>query len=217
MRRRTQALFDRLEIEIDPEIEVRDLSVANRQMVEIAKAVSYDSDILIMDEPTSAITEKEVAHLFRIIRALKAEGKGIVYITHKMNELFEIADEVSVFRDGRFVGEHPAAQRHARRHHQADGRARGDADVSQARTCRSATSILSVKNLSLAGRFQDVSFDLRKGEILGLAGLVGSGRSNVAETIFGVTPATSGQIFVDGREVADRAAPAWRWISAWAS
>ena len=88
---------------------MRDLSVANRQMVEIAKAVSYDSDILIMDEPTSALTDREVEHLFRIIRALKAQGKGIIYITHKMNELFEIADEVSVFRDGRFVGEHTAS------------------------------------------------------------------------------------------------------------
>ena len=110
MRRKTQELFDHLEIPIDPEAEVRDLSVANRQMVEIAKAVSYDSDILIMDEPTSAITEKEVEHLFHIIRSLKAEGKGIVYITHKMSELFEIADQVSVFRDGRFVGEHEASK-----------------------------------------------------------------------------------------------------------
>ena len=92
-------------------------------MVEIAKAVSYDSDILIMDEPTSALTDREVSHLFKIIRALKEQGKGIVYITHKMNELFEIADEVSVFRDGKFVGEHPAVQRDQRRHHQADGRA----------------------------------------------------------------------------------------------
>jgi len=203
MRRRTQALFDRLEIDLDPEIEVRDLSVANRQMVEIAKAVSYDSDILIMDEPTSAITDKEVAHLFRIIRALKAEGKGIVYITHKMNELFEIADEVSVFRDGRFVGEHPAAN------------VTRD-DIIKLMVGREVTQmfpkqefpigdvILSVRNLSLAGRFHDVSFELRKGEILGLAGLVGSGRSNVAETIFGVTPATSGQIFVDGKPLAVR-------------
>ena len=102
-------MFQRLDIPLDPETEVRDLSVANRQMVEIAKAVSYDSDILIMDEPTSALTDREVEHLFRIIRALKAQGKGIIYITHKMNELFEIADEVSVFRDGRFVGEHEAS------------------------------------------------------------------------------------------------------------
>lgn len=109
MRRRTTELFARLNIAIDPDAEVRDLSVANRQMVEIAKAVSYDSDILIMDEPTSALTEKEVSHLFKIIRTLKTEGKGIIYITHKMSELFDIADEVSVFRDGRFVGEHAAA------------------------------------------------------------------------------------------------------------
>src|SRR5271169_3549802 len=109
MRRRTRELFDRLDIGIDPEAEVRDLSVANRQMVEIAKAVSYDSDVLIMDEPTSALTDREVSHLFRIIRTLKAQGKGIIYITHKMNELFEIADEVSVFRDGRFIGEHKAS------------------------------------------------------------------------------------------------------------
>src|SRR6202030_2499052 len=109
MRRRTMELFERLDIGLDPEAEVRDLSVASRQMVEIAKAVSYDSDILIMDEPTSALTDREVDHLFKIIRTLKSQGTGIVYITHKMNELFEIADEVSVFRDGRFIGEYKAA------------------------------------------------------------------------------------------------------------
>src|SRR5260370_7992972 len=97
MRRRTKALFERLDIPIDPEAEVRDLSVANRQMVEIAKAVSYDSDILIMDEPTSALTEREVEHLFKIIRTLKAQGTCTVYITHKMNELSQIAHAESVF------------------------------------------------------------------------------------------------------------------------
>jgi inositol transport system ATP-binding protein len=206
MRRRTKELFDRLDIGIDPEVEVRDLSVANRQMVEIAKAVSYNSDILIMDEPTSALTEREVGHLFKIIRTLKAQGKGIVYITHKMNELFEIADEVSVFRDGRFVGEHPAANV-----------TRDDIirmmvgrDITQMfpkLTVPIGDVVLSVKNLTLEGRFRDISFDLRKGEILGLAGLVGSGRSNVAETIFGVTPATSGTIAIEGRAI-DMRSPA---------
>ena len=203
MRRRTQELFDQLDIKIDPEVEVRDLSVANRQMVEIAKAVSYDSDVLIMDEPTSALTETEVGHLFRIIRTLKAQGKGIVYITHKMNELFEIADQVSVFRDGRFVGE------------QASADVTRD-DIIRMMVGRDVTQmfpktivpigdvILSVKNLTLGKRFHDISFDLRKGEILGLAGLVGSGRSNVAETIFGVTPATSGTIVIDGKEIVMR-------------
>src|SRR5690606_14745461 len=96
MRRRTEALFDRLNIAIDPEVQVKELYVVNRQMVEIAKAVSYESDVLIMDVPTSALTEREVEHLFRIIRHLRAEGIGIVYITHNMNDLFEIADELSV-------------------------------------------------------------------------------------------------------------------------
>ena len=201
MRRRTKELFDRLDIPIDPQAEVRDLSVANRQMVEIAKAVSYDSDILIMDEPTSALTEREVEHLFKIIRTLKAQGKGIVYITHKMSELFEIADEVSVFRDGRFVGEHAASE------------ITRD-DIIRLMVGREITQMfpkeivpigdiaLSVRNLTLEGRFRDISFDLRKGEILGFAGLVGSGRSNVAETLFGVTPATSGAIAIDGAEIA---------------
>ncbi len=200
MRRRTKTLFDQLEISIDPQTEVRDLSVASRQMVEIAKAVSYDSDVLIMDEPTSALTDREVDHLFRIIRTLKSQGKGIIYITHKMNELFEIADEVSVFRDGKFVGEHPAAS------------VTRD-EIIKLMVGREITQMfpkqivpigdiaLSVRNLSLEGRFHDVSFDVRKGEILGLAGLVGSGRSNVAETLFGVTPATSGTISIDGKPV----------------
>jgi len=103
MRRKTEELFKALNINIDPGIEVRELSVASRQMVEIAKAVSYESDILIMDEPTSALTETEVTHLFEIIRGLRRQGKGIVYITHKMNELYQIADEVSIFRDERFI------------------------------------------------------------------------------------------------------------------
>ncbi|HEX6091983.1 MAG TPA: sugar ABC transporter ATP-binding protein [Dongiaceae bacterium] len=198
LRRKTAELFARLNINIDPEIEVGDLSVANRQMVEIAKAVSYDSDVLIMDEPTSALTEKEVAHLFEIIRELKKAGKGIVYITHKMNELFEIADEVSVFRDGRYIGTHDSAD--VTRDviiHMMVGR-----EITQLfpkETVPIGEIALSVRNLTLDGYFRDVSFDLRTGEILGVAGLVGSGRSNVAETIFGVTPATSGTIEIGGR------------------
>ncbi|UTV39281.1 sugar ABC transporter ATP-binding protein (plasmid) [Ensifer adhaerens] len=198
MNRITARLFDRLKIKIDPEIEVRHLSVANRQMVEIAKAVSYESDVLIMDEPTSALTEREVAHLFEIIRDLREQGIGIVYITHKMNELFEIADEFSVFRDGKFIGTH--ASSHVTRD-----------DIIRMMVGREITQmfpkeevpigdvVLSVKNLALDGVFRDVSFDVRAGEILGIAGLVGSGRSNVAETLFGVTPASSGTISIDGK------------------
>ena len=197
LRRKTQLLFDALKIPIDPQIEVRDLSVANRQMVEIAKAVSYESDVLIMDEPTSALTEKEVSHLFEIIRDLRSQGKGIVYITHKMNELFEISDEFSVFRDGKYVGTHAATD------------VTRD-DIIRMMVGREITQmfpkedvpigevVLKVENLCLEGVFHDISFALRRGEILGMAGLVGSGRSNVAETIFGVTPATSGRIEIRG-------------------
>ena len=201
MRRRTADLFKRLSIDIDPEIDVRDLSVANRQMVEIAKAVSFDSDVLIMDEPTSALTEREVQHLFRIIKTLRSQGKGIVYITHKMNELFEIADEVSVFRDGKYVGTHAAT-------------AVTRDDIIRMMVGREITQmfpketvpigevVLSVRGLSLGKIFKDVSFDVHSGEILGIAGLVGSGRSNIAETVFGVTPASSGTIHINGKQVA---------------
>jgi inositol transport system ATP-binding protein len=200
MNRMTSALFERLNIDIDPEAQIGRLSVANRQMVEIAKAVSFNSDVLIMDEPTSALTEKEVKHLFTIIKSLKAEGKGIIYITHKMNELFEIADEVSVFRDGKYIATKSSSE------------VTRD-DIIRMMVGREITHlfpketvpirdvVLSVRNLTLRGVFKDVSFDLHAGEILGFAGLVGSGRSNVAETIFGVTPATSGNIHINGRDV----------------
>lgn len=200
MHRMTEELFARLNIAIDPEIEVRYLSVASRQMVEIAKAVSYNSDVLIMDEPTSALTEREVEHLFRIIRDLRAQGIGIVYITHKMNELFEIADEFSVFRDGRYIGTHASTE------------VTRD-DIIRMMVGREITQmfpkeevpigevVLSVKDLCLNRVFRDVSFEVRAGEILGVAGLVGSGRSNVAETLFGVTPASSGTIELFGKPV----------------
>jgi inositol transport system ATP-binding protein len=200
MQRRTEDLFNRLNIDIDPTVEVRSLSVANRQMVEIAKAVSFNSDVLIMDEPTSALTEREVEHLFRIIRALKADGKGIIYITHKMSELFEIADEVSVFRDGKYI----ATKLSTEVSRDDIIRMMVGRDISQMfpkLTVPIGEVVLSIKNLSLNGIFKDVSFDVRAGEILGIAGLVGSGRSNIAETIFGVTPANSGTIEINGKPI----------------
>ncbi|CAI2933409.1 sugar ABC transporter ATP-binding protein [Aminobacter niigataensis] len=200
MRRKTAELFKRLNIDIDPDVQVGTLSVASRQMVEIAKAVSYESDVLIMDEPTSALTEREVDHLFTIIRALRAQGKGIIYITHKMNELFEIADEFSVFRDGKYIAT------------KASTEVTRD-EIIRMMVGREITQmfpkeevpigdvVLSVKGLTLKGVFSDVSFDVRAGEILGIAGLVGSGRSNIAETVFGVTPANAGTIDLFGKWV----------------
>lgn len=198
MNTRTRQLLDRLRIDLDPEELVGELSIASRQMVEIAKAVSYDSDVLIMDEPTSAITEKEVAHLFSIIADLKAQGKGIIYITHKMDEVFHIADEVAVFRDGTYVG--------LQRADSMDGDGlismmvgRELTQLFPERTQPIGAKILEVRDLTLDGVFQNVSFELHAGEILGIAGLMGSGRTNVAETLFGITPASSGKIMLDGQ------------------
>ncbi len=198
MHRCTAALLARLRIELDPEEQVGNLSIAERQMVEIAKAVSYDSDVLIMDEPTSAITDKEVAHLFSIIADLKAQGKGIVYITHKMNEVFAIADEVAVFRDGAYIG--------LQRADSLDGDSlismMVGRELSQLFPLREkpiGELLLKVRDLRLDGVFKGVSFDLHAGEILGIAGLMGSGRTNVAETLFGITPSDGGEIVLDGQ------------------
>ncbi|KPW32735.1 Sugar ABC transporter ATP-binding protein [Pseudomonas amygdali pv. mellea] len=200
MHRCTAELLERLRIRLDPEDLVGNLSIAERQMVEIAKAVSYNSDVLIMDEPTSAITETEVAHLFSIINDLRAQGKGIIYITHKMNEVFEIADEVAVFRDGAYIG--------LQRAESMDGDSlitmmvgRELTQLFPEREKPPGEVLLSVSNLCLNGIFKDVSFDLRAGEILGIAGLMGSGRTNVAETLFGITPSDSGEVRFDGTTV----------------
>ncbi|MCE6952709.1 sugar ABC transporter ATP-binding protein [Cereibacter sphaeroides] len=200
MAEQTEELFARLNIRLDPRAQVSDLTVAQKQMVEIAKAVSFESDVLIMDEPTSALTDREVEHLFAIIRDLRARGIGIVYITHKMNELFEIADEFTVFRDGKYIGTH-ASKDVTRDDIIRMMVGREITNMFPKIDCPIGEPILEVANLTLPGVFHDISFTLRRGEILGLAGLVGSKRSNVAEALFGVHPAASGEIRIDGRVV----------------
>jgi inositol transport system ATP-binding protein len=200
LHRRTHALLERLRIDIDPQAEVCTLSIAARQMVEIAKALSYESELLIMDEPTSALTETEAQHLFAIIRELQAQGKGILYITHKMDELFEIADEVSVLRDGRHIG--TDSPRNLTRHELI--RMMVGRELSQIfprEPARPGAVVLSARELTLEQQFHDISFDLHAGEILGIAGLLGSGRSKLAETLFGLTPASSGRLSIEGCEV----------------
>lgn len=196
----TEELFVRLNILLDPRAQVSELTVAQKQMVEIARAVSYESSVLIMDEPTSALTDREVEHLFAIIRDLRSRGIGIVYITHKMNELFEIADEFTVFRDGKYVGTH-SSKDVTRDDIIRMMVGREITDMFPKIDCPIGDVVLEVRNLNIPGVFYDISFSLRRGEILGLAGLVGSKRSNVAEALFGVTPATSGEILVNGKPV----------------
>jgi inositol transport system ATP-binding protein len=159
----TRELFARLSIELDPEAKVASLSISSRQMVEIARAVSYNSDVLIMDEPTSALTEHEVAHLFRIVRMLREQGKGIIYITHKMNELFEIADEVSVFRDGHFIG----CKRVEQLTHDEVIRMMVGREITEMfpKTIVPIGEVaLEVEHLTLDGVFHDVSFSVRQGK-----------------------------------------------------
>ena len=199
----TLELFDRLNLKLNPNAQVSELTVAQKQMVEIARAVSHNSDVLIMDEPTSALTEREVEHLFAIIRDLKSRGIGIIYITHKMNELFEIADEFTVFRDGKYVGTRLSSEV-TRDDIIRMMVGREITDMFPKVECSIGEVVLEVRNLTLPGVFHDVSFTLRAGEILGLAGLVGSKRSNVAEALFGVAPAASGEVLVDGRPVTIR-------------
>ena len=195
--RRTSERLGALGININPDDRVSDLTIAQRQMVEIARAVSYEAHVLIMDEPTSALSEREEAQLFAIVDDLKARGNAIIYITHKIDEVFRIADEVTVMRDGRVVASLPASELDRDRLiTMMVGR-----ELTQLFPKDNVPTdrvLLSVKGLTVDGLFSDVSFDVRAGEILGIAGLVGSRRTELAEAIFGVRRATAGDIFIDG-------------------
>jgi ribose transport system ATP-binding protein len=204
LNRDAAALFGRMNLKLDPRTEVGELTVAKQQMVEIAKALSFKSRVLIMDEPTAALNHAEIAELFRIIRQLKAEGVGIVYISHKMDELKEISDRVTVMRDGATIGTMPTATTTMETIiAMMVGRS-----LAQIATTIPDTSgneiVLEVRNLRRGHAIRDVSFSLRKGEILGFAGLMGAGRTEVARAIFGADPLDSGEIVVRGKPVVIR-------------
>jgi len=200
MRATTRALLARLGVELPVDVEVRTLSVAQQQMVEIAKALSVNARIIVMDEPSAALTGQEVDKLFTIIRALAAQGVGVVYISHRMEEIFEIADRITVFRDGRHV-ETGEAKRYT------------SDDVIRLMVGRSLEAhfpalppdpprtapALSVRGASSPGRLEDVSLDLYPGEILGIAGLVGAGRTSLLRAICGADPLPRGTIELDGQ------------------
>ncbi|MEH8062945.1 galactose/methyl galactoside ABC transporter ATP-binding protein MglA [Gallibacterium anatis] len=207
MYRDTKAIFDELDIDIDPKEKVANLSVSQMQMIEIAKAFSYNAKIVIMDEPTSSLSEKEVEHLFKIIAKLKDRGCGIIYISHKMDEIFKICDEVTILRDGKWVNTVKIK----------------DTDMDQLVTMmvgRELTqrfpekrnvpkeTILTVEHLTAKNQpsIQDISFELRKGEILGIAGLVGAKRTDIVETIFGIRERASGTIKLHGKEMRNKSA-----------
>ena len=202
MYRDTKEIFMDLDIKLDPRAKVEKLSVSEMQMVEIAKAVSYNSKIIVMDEPTSSLTEKEVNHLFKIIRALKEKGVGIIYISHKMEEILQISYEVTVMRDGKWIATKPSDELTT------------DMIISlmvgrdltnrfPEKTNVPGETILKVDNLTAVYQpsIQDISFDLKKGEILGISGLVGSKRTDIVEALFGIRQVKSGSIVINGKKV----------------
>jgi len=193
-------LLESLGVRLDLKQNARTLSIAQQQMVEIARAFSIYAQILIMDEPTSSLTLHEVDDLFRLVRRLRAEGTAIILISHRLEELYSLSDRVTVLRDGSYVD--TRSMKDVTRDdliRMMVGRTITNLFPKQA--VRAGDVVLKLENLSRAGSFQDVSFELRRGEILGLAGLVGAGRTNVARAIFGVEPASGGRIQVEGRDV----------------
>ena len=201
----TVKIFKDLDIEVDPRMKVADLSVSQRQMIEIAKAVSYNSKIIVMDEPTSSLTENEVQHLFRIINKLRDKGCGIVYISHKMEEIKEICDDITIMRDGKWVATDSVKDLTTDQIiNMMVGRDLTNRFPPKDNEVKEV--ILKVENLSALNQpsLKEASFELHKGEILGVAGLVGSKRTDIVETIFGMRERATGKIILNGKEVKNR-------------
>ncbi len=198
-------IFKDLDIKVDPRKKVADLPIAERQMIEIAKAVSYKSKVIVMDEPTSSLTEKEVDHLFKIIKKLKESGVGIIYISHKMEEIKMISDEITILRDGKWISTNDVSKISTEQIiSMMVGRDLTERFPKKDNTAKEM--ILEVKNLTALNQpsIQDVSFELYKGEILGIAGLVGSKRTEIVETIFGMRPKEHGEIILNGKTVKNK-------------
>ncbi|MGQ9903127.1 MAG: sugar ABC transporter ATP-binding protein [Anaerolineae bacterium] len=198
---RTRQLLDMLHLRLDPRTKVADLTVAKQQMVEIAKALSFNAEVLIMDEPTAALTESEIDELFHIIRQLREKGVGVVHISHRLEELKQISDRVTVMRDGRYIDtvrtqdvsiDRIISMMVGRTIYETAPEVPDNSD---------REVVLEVKNLNRGSAIRDVSFTLKKGEILGFAGLMGAGRTEVARAVFGADPIDSGEVYVRGRRV----------------
>ena len=202
MEQEAQALFDKMGVKIDPSVKLGDLTVGKQQMVEIAKAVSRDCKLLVLDEPTAALTLPEVEELFKIMREMKAKGIGMIYISHRMDEINRISDRVTVMRDGEYVGTVNTAEV------TKDDIVKmmvGRVIMGEQKTCSTcpadAPVLLEVKHMNAGKEVKDVSFTLRKGEILGFAGLMGAGRTEVARALYGADPRQTGEIYLNGKKV----------------
>ncbi|MBD2700245.1 sugar ABC transporter ATP-binding protein [Spirosoma sp. BT702] len=193
-------LLKQMGVNIAPDTPMKRLSVAQMQMVEIAKAISNDAKVIIMDEPTSALSDKEVATLFGIIKDLTAKGVAIIYISHKMDEIFAISDTITVLRDGTYIGTKPAAELDIDTLITMMVGRKIESLFPSSKTER-GNEVLSVKNLSRQGEFEDISFSAYAGEVLGIAGLMGAGRTEIARTIYGLDKPDSGDIYVQGERI----------------
>ena len=201
--KRAGELLEQMGVHIKPTLKMKHLSVAGRQLVDIAKAISTDASVIIMDEPTSALSSNEVDTLFRIIRDLTQKGVAIIYTSHKLEEVFALADTITVLRDGQYITTKPAAEldantlitlmvgREINTLFPANVSPKGDV-------------VLSVKQLSSRGKFSDITFDVHAGEVLGIAGLMGAGRTEIARAIFGLDRLSSGDIHIKGRKIVIR-------------
>lgn len=195
-------LFKRLHIDIDPTEKMSNLTIGKQQMCEIAKAISHEAKIIVFDEPSAALTESEVDELFEIIRDLKKKDIGIVYITHRMDEVKVITDRVSVMRDGAYVG--TLISKDSTKNDIISmmvGRIIYEEPKTESKVAKDAPVVLKVENLNAGRLVQDVSFELYKGEILGFSGLMGAGRTETARAIFGADPKESGDIYINGTKV----------------
>ena len=196
MRKDARELLERIKVRVNADARVEDLGVAQRQMVEIAKALSLDARILIMDEPTASLSGQEVGRLFEIIHGLQEDEVGVIFISHHLEEVTEIGDRVTVLRDGEYVDRVPASTDHSDFVRLMVGR--DIEDQFPRRKPEIGDVLLEVKNLSQEGVLEDISFELRAGEVVGIAGIVGAGRTELAEAIFGSEPADSGEVWVRG-------------------
>ena len=200
MHKRAREILDQLDIDIDTEALVGDLPMSKQQMVEIARALSVNSKILIMDEPTSSLSSKEIDELFAIIRTLKAKGCGIIYISHRLDELVHIVDRVVIMRDGKYITSFDFDQ--SRLPEIITNMVGREIKEKYPRiTCDKGECIMEVKNLNAGKLVRNISLELYEGEILGIAGLIGAGRSETARAIFGVDPHQSGEIILDGKTI----------------
>ncbi|SPT52827.1 Ribose import ATP-binding protein RbsA [Actinomyces bovis] len=201
MRQETDALLQRVGLQLDPEARVGDLTVATQQMVEIAKALSFDAKILIMDEPTAALTERETEALFKVMEDFVKPDTAIVYISHRMNEIKRVSDTITVMRDGQWVSTDPAADLSIDDIIEKMVGRRIESNIRPKAGDSNADVVLKVEGLSTKKLLKDVSFELRRGEILGFAGLVGAGRTETARALIGADPKTAGRVEIEGREV----------------